>query len=76
MEENFKEQADEDLDDNQREQTSSERTKLFLKKLEIQHKLLQKMLDHDTTGTFSDNMLTDQERAIQHDNPDANNDNH
>jgi 7-cyano-7-deazaguanine synthase in queuosine biosynthesis len=70
MEENFKEQADEDLDDNQREQTSSERTKLFLKKLEIQHKLLQKMLDQDSTGTFSDNMLTDQERAIQHDNPD------
>jgi hypothetical protein len=45
MDDNFNELAKEDLKDNLGQRAGNEKTKKFLKKLEIQHKLLKKMIE-------------------------------
>lgn len=50
MDENINSLPSEDLPHDQEKLSISERTKLFLKKLEIQHKVLKKIIDADSAG--------------------------
>jgi hypothetical protein len=54
MEDNFNELVKEDVTNNLGQQTSSEKTKMFLKKLEIQHKLLARMINPEPPDSASD----------------------
>lgn len=71
MDTNSTNQLEENYQSDSENLTGEERTKKFLKKLEIQHKLLKKMIDQDPTGLSSMDVNDDQQPVLHQNDPKA-----